>query len=158
MGTSGTTGVGGASQQQRSSNARKKGRWTGSTSRAYGSAILGAPFWKEGTEIGGFYVGSFQTANGECYKFKCAVPSKLQVHVDEFNRVVPEDEEGAKVIEIDQFAMGNLAGFVMALDDMKANGFTGFKLHDRVWIKCVGEQPATSAGYSPMAMFELDIE
>src|SRR5215467_10712134 len=106
----GTTGASTTSQQQRSSNARKKGKWTGSTARAYGSAILGAPYWKEGTEIGGFYVGTFDTANGTCYKFKCAVPSKIQVNVDEANRVVPE-EEPHKVIEIDQFAMGALAGF-----------------------------------------------
>lgn len=153
----GTTTGAGAGQQQRTSTPRKKGRFSGSTSRAYGSAILGAPFWAEGIEIGGFYIGSFDTANGVCHKFKCAVPSKLQVHVDDANRVVPE-ADAVKVSEIDQFAIGSLAGFEMACDDMKANGWKGFALHDRVWIKCVGVQEATSAGYSPMLMFEISIE
>ena len=153
----GTTGAAsGAGQQQRNSAARKKGKWTGSTARAYGSAILGAPFWHEGTEIGGFYIGSFETANGTCYKFRCAVPSKLQVNVDENNRVVPEGEH-VKVSEIDQFAIGSLAGFQMAMDDMKANGFKGFAIHDRVWIKCVGFQEPLP-GQSPMALFELAVE
>jgi hypothetical protein len=85
------------------------------------------------------------------------VPSKLQVHVDASNRIVPDDEEG-RTVEIDQFAMGNLSGFQMALDDMLANGYTGFKLHDRVWIKCVEIQPAMDSTRSPMPMFELAVE
>ena len=132
--------------------------FTGSTSRAYGSAILGAPFWQPGKEIGGFYIGSFETANGQCYKFKCGIPSKLTVIVDEAGRVVPEDTPEAKSRDIDQFAMGALAGFEMAMDDMKANGWKGFQLHDKVWIKCTEMQDATQPGYAPMLMFEVTVE
>lgn len=77
--------------------------------------------------------------------------------MDSANRIVPDDEEG-KTIEIDQFAMGNLAGFQMALDDLHANGFKGFTMHEKVWIKCVEIQPAMDSSRSPMPMFELVIE
>lgn len=151
MAQSGSTGRG------FDSNKPRKG-FSGSTARAYGSAILGAPFWKPGVEIGGFYIGSFETANGVCFKFKCGIPSKLSVNVDDAGRVVPEGEEGSKTREIDQFAMGALAGFEMALDDMKANGWKGFQLHDKVWIKCEEEQEASQPGYSPMLMFTVTVE
>jgi|SRR5260370_1198047 len=132
--------------------------FTGSTARAYGSAILSSPFWKPETEIGGFYLGTFETANGVCYKFKCAIPSHLTINVDDNNRLVPEGTEGSKSRDIDQFSIGALAGFGMALDDMKANGWKGFQLHDKVWIKCTEQQEATQQGYSPMLMFEVTVE
>lgn len=132
--------------------------FSGSTAKAYGSAILGAPFWKPGTELGGFYIGSFPTANGDCHKFKCAIPSKLEVTVDDAGKLVPDGEQGGHIREIDQFAIGALAGFTMALDDMKANGWKGFKLHDKVWIKCTEIQEAQQQGFSPMLMFEVNVE
>jgi hypothetical protein len=73
-------------------------------------------------------------------------------------KVVPKGTEGAEARKLDQFAMGALAGYQMALDDLKAQGWKGFQLHDRVWIKCVELQPATQRGYSDMPMFEITIE
>src|SRR5271169_164554 len=114
----GRTGTAGAT--------KRRGGFSGSTAKAYGSAILGSPYWKTDLEIAGLYIGSFETVNGVCYKFKCAVPSKLTVNVDEAGRVVPEGEEGSKPRDIDQFSMGALAGFQIALDDMTANGWKDF--------------------------------
>jgi hypothetical protein len=51
-----------------------------------------------------------------------------------------------------------MAGFQMALDDMTAQGWKGFILHDRVWIKCTELQEPSQPGYSPMLMFEVSIE
>ena len=95
--------------------------------------------------------------NGTCFKFRALQPSHIKVHVDESNRVIPEDEPG-KDIEIEQFAMGALAGFEMALDDMRANGWKGFAIHDRITIRCVEVQPANQPGYSEMALFEVNAE
>lgn len=95
--------------------------------------------------------------NGKAHKFKCAVPSKLTVYVDDSGRVMSQ-EDGGTAKEIDQFAMGGLAGFLMALDDMTAQGWKGFELHDQVWIKCTGEQPATQAGYSAMLLFSVEVQ
>jgi hypothetical protein len=158
-GAAGTTGAasGGVSNSSQQAAKRKRGKYSGSTSNAYGSAILGLPFWKEGVEVGGFYTGTFETQNGTCYKFKCAVPSKLTVRVDDANRIVPDDE-ASKTIEIDSFAIGALAGFEMALDDMRGQGFKQFAIHDRVWIKCVGMQEPTSPNFSPMPLFEVVVE
>ena len=136
----------------------RRGGFKGSTSRAYGSAILGSPFWQVGTEVCGAYIGSFETANGECFKFKALQPSSIKVMVDDAGRVVEPSFEGAKERTVDQFAVGSMAGFTMALDDMKANGWKGFALHDRVWIKCVEIQPASQPGYSDMPMFEVEVE
>ena len=130
--------------------------FTGSTKRAFGSAILGAAFWQPGVEISGAYLTSFPTAVGDCLRFRCLSPSKLTVHVDENNHIISHDAPG-KDIEIDQFAIGALAGIQMAIDDLKANGFTGFKLHDRVWFKCVEIQEA-QPGQNPMPFFEITVE
>ena len=70
---------------------------------------------------------------------------------------MPQEDGGVKK-SVDAFAMGALAGWEMAMDDLRANGWKGFDLHDRVWIKCTELQPASQANYSDMPMFDVMVE
>lgn len=95
---------------------------------------------------------------GECFQFLCLNPSTITVPVDERGKL---DLENGKEMPIDKFAIGNLAGFDMALQVAmsKAPWFKGFQMRDRVKISCIGIQKAQeNSGNSDMPEFEIAVE
>ena len=85
----------------------------------------------------------------------------LNVFIDDFGKSYkeqPTDDAKGNMQQITRFAMPPLAGFDMALQDMMAGGFPGFRFGDRVLITCTEIQPATQNDYSDMPMFEISVD
>lgn len=93
------------------------------------------------------------TANGECYEFLCMNPATITVPTL-LGKLDPQGEPTT----FDRFSIGSMAGFNMAMDVAKAEGFDDFRSKDVVQIECVGLIPPTKLGHSPMVEFKLEIE
>jgi hypothetical protein len=92
--------------------------------------------------------------SGEVFQFKALEPITLTV--DENGKAVKEGK--GKEVQADKFGMGALTGFEMALDDMRAQGFPGFRVGNKVTIECTGVAPSSDPRLSDMLEFAVDVE
>lgn len=137
----------------------RRGGFSGSTKNTLdSSAMLGSEFWKEGMQVSVLYNREFATKYGAGTEFLLVVPRELFVKVDEFQHYSPALADDPNARKITRFAMPPLAGFEMAVQDLKANGFDGFRLHDACIIKCVGIQKSTQRDFSDMPLFEISVD
>ena len=127
-----------------------------------GSIILGAEFWKQGTELKATFLRSFVTKldrgeTGECFQFLLQEPSTLDVPVDDNGKFFAD---GKKMLNVDKFAIGALKGFMMALQSLQESTpwFSTFQRGDLVTITCTGVQEPSQHGYSPMPEFEVKVD
>lgn len=136
-------------------------QWTATTDDA-GAPVLGLQFWHTvgtGRGIVGRFINTRITVidgdNLPIYQFQCVHPTALEIQVDEKNKVV---STGGKMKNFQQFAMGAMKGFEMALQGLAFRGFDGFKTGDLVKIVMVEERQPTVVGQSPMAVFEVSVK
>ena len=122
------------------------------------SAMLGAEFCKAGVAVKAQYNRSFATKYGEGHEFLLLDPKALTIKTDQYGHSSPCNEDDPEARKITRFAMPPLAGFDMAVQDLIAGGFDGFRHGDRVVIGCSEVQPTTSADMSPMPMFALSVD
>lgn len=142
-------------------------RVTGSTQGTIaGGGLLGATYWTKGTRLTGIYVRSFTTKYGQCDEFLLMSPPNIHLVCDSSTgavlgkATVPDMKvpDGQEVRTLTRFSMGNLTGYEMALQDLKAKGVEQFRYQDRVEIHCTEVQPASQPDQSPMPMFEVSLE
>jgi hypothetical protein len=128
--------------------------FTGSTVNAR-AAILPAGFWRKGTRITGRYIRTYATVvDGDT----------LEIH--QFNALgdvtAPLDDKGrfdpnGKPTKLEKFAVGNLSGIDMAIQDLKTQGFDFFRTSDYVTFECTDVQPSMKSGFSDMPLFSVSI-
>lgn len=75
---------------------------------------------------------------------------------------VPLSDDGkfsphGKPTKLEKFAVGQMAGIEMAIQDLKTQGFDFFRMTDYVTFECVDVQPPTQAGFSEMPLFSVSI-
>jgi hypothetical protein len=91
-------------------------------------------------------------------EFLLALPKTLYLHRDQYGVCTRAIEGEAGAIAVTRFAMPPLAGFDMAVQDLYASGFDGFRHGDRCIIKCVGVTPPKRDDQSPMVKFEISVD
>ena len=145
-------------------------QWKGRTELA-GSAILGAAFWDKarkgspgedgyepGTTVKGAFLRGWMSSAGECYEF-AVVPGqpKPEAYLDSLGKVVEKGSPGSHLAQLDKFSIGALKGLGMALQDLLAQGYDGFKFRDIVEFECTGfqEQSQSQGPKDKMVMFEI---
>lgn len=106
--------------------------------------------------MGGIFVRWFPTKYGDASEFILVFPEKINVHIDEFGTATESGPGEERILT--RFSIPPLAGFDMAYQDLKANGFDGFKYGDKVLIECTEIQPASSKDQSPMPMFTINVD
>ena len=137
----------------------RRGGFIGTTKNTLeNSAMLGAEFWHEGMEVSVLFNREFATKYGMGTEFLLVLPIALFVKIDQYGHASPCLSDDTDARRITRFAMPPLSGFDMAMQDLKANGFDGFRLHDRCIIKCVGKQKASEIGFSDMPLFEISVD
>ena len=128
--------------------------FTGTTVNAR-AAILPAGFWRVGTRVTGRYIRTFTTVvdgkNLDIHHFNCVSP--LSVPLSSEGKFSPD----GKLTKLDKFAVGNLAGVEMAIQDCKDQGFDFFRNSDYVTFLCTEIQPSTQPGFSDMPLFRIVI-
>lgn len=124
--------------------------------------FLSAKWWRLGDEIACIFNRTFETKYGLGYEFILVKPSTITIAVDQFGSSYKKDDpeipEGCAIRPITRFSIPPLAGFDMALQDMKAGGFPGFQFGDKCIIKCTDIQASKDFGFSDMPMFELSVD
>lgn len=147
--------------QQTTAPPRRSG-WSGNTRTTQESgAMLGAKWWSDGDKLACIFQREFETRYGIGREFLLVSPATLTVFIDEYGSAYkkqPDDSTKGVDKQLTRFAMPPLAGFYMAVQDMEANGFPGFKRGDRVLITCVGMQQGTGVGFSDMPEFEISVD
>ena len=110
------------------------GKTSGKTANA-DAPFLGAEFWAEGKSISGQVMYLFRTKNGPAYALELVKP-------------VTVSGKGHRVV-----ALGNLAGFRMALQDARR---IRLQEGDRLFVRCT-KKTETEKG-SPRVDFEVEVE
>lgn len=87
----------------------------------------------------------------EIHQFGCVSP--LEVPLDEKGRFDPS----GKPTKLEKFAVGNLSGIDMAIQDCKSQGFDFFRPSDYVTFECTEIQPAMQQGRADMPLFKVEI-
>lgn len=87
----------------------------------------------------------------EIHQFSCVSP--LEVPLDENGKFNPN----GKPTKLEKFAVGNLSGIDMAIQDLKTQGFDFFRTSDYVTFECTEIQPALKFGNSDMPLFTVSI-
>jgi hypothetical protein len=93
------------------------------------------------------------TPVGEAHEFMLESPQ--DVKVDQRGKA---NANGEKTTTIDRFSIGGLAGIEVALNDLRAQGFTGFQARDRMTVTCVGIHQSEEYGMSDSPDFELKLD
>lgn len=138
---------------------RSRGGYTGSTRNTVdNSGMLGAEFWLVGTEVLAIYNREFPTKHGVGREFMLVKPEFMYIKADQYGHCSPTTADDPAGKKITRFAMPPLAGFDMAYQDMRANGFDGFRYGDRVRILVTEIQKAQEFGFSDMAMFQISVD
>jgi hypothetical protein len=135
--------------------------WSGNTKNTLdNSAMLGAKWWKPGDELACVFNRTFQTKYGQGYEFLLAKPQSLHVLTDTYGMSIKADESHPDARKITRFALPNLSGFDMAVQDLKtgAPGFGDFRFGDRCIIRCVEIREAKEFGFSDMPMFNIVVD
>jgi hypothetical protein len=140
----------------------RRSGWSGNTRTTQESgAMLGAKWWSDGDKVACIFQREFETKFGIGREFLLVSPATITVFVDEYGSTYkkqPDDGTKGQDKQLTRFAMPPLAGFDMAVQDMEANGFPGFKQGDRVLISCIGVQKATNANFSDMPEFDISVD
>ncbi len=140
----------------------RRAGWSGNSRTTQESgAMLGAKWWAEGDTIACIYQREFETKFGLGHEFLLVQPATLTVFVDEYGSTYkkqPDDNAHGVDKTLTRFAMPPLAGFDMAVQDLEANGFPGFRQGDRCVITCIGIQKGTTVGFSDMPEFTISVD
>lgn len=99
--------------------------------------FLGADFWKPGVKVLGKVVRCFDSENGPCAVIRLVKPIQIGEGEEEFQEV----------------SIGNLKGFVMAL---QAAGLNALRVDDTLYAECTGFSETTK-GHN-RANFEIEVE
>ncbi len=92
------------------------------------SVFLSAEFWKEGVQITGKVIRTFESENGPCYVLDLSTPVELAGE------------------SVDRVSVGNLTGFRMAL---QAAGLQCLESGDRIYLECTGLKATTKGSARP---------
>ncbi len=103
--------------------------------------FLGLEFWTVGKKISGVVVRQFVTKLEGALSGPCSVV-----------QLVDPVEVGGE--SCDEISVGNLAGFVMAMQAAKLD-----RLHvgDKLVLTCTGLKAPKKEGYSPRVNFEIEV-
>lgn len=87
----------------------------------------------------------------EIHQFSCVSPLEVPLAQDgKFN-------VNGKMTKLEKFAVGQMAGIEMAIQDLKTQGFDFFRTTDYVTFECTDIQQATQAGFSDMPLFVVSV-
>jgi len=106
--------------------------------------IIGAGYWKKGTQIKGIVTGVFKTTVGPAYNL--TLDREISVPGD----VLSPEQKGT--VTGTEFSVGALKGFEMAL---RAAGVSVLIVGDQITIKCTGSED-TGKG-SPRVNFDVEV-